>query len=169
VPEYRALEGFIYAVSPFNFTAIGANLPATPAMMGNTVVWKPAHSAMLSNYYVMKLFEEAGLPPGVINLVAGDPVAITRTSCTPDLRRRPLHRLDGGLQQLLEDHRRQHLHVPQLPAHRGETGGKDFIVVHPSADPEALARPSSAVRSSIRARSAAQRRAPTFPRASLAS
>ena len=75
--EYRALEGFIYAISPFNFTAIGANLSGTPAMMGNTVVWKPAHTAMLSNYYVMKLFEEAGLPPGVINFIAGDAPQIT--------------------------------------------------------------------------------------------
>ncbi|MDX1495907.1 MAG: aldehyde dehydrogenase family protein, partial [Longimicrobiales bacterium] len=69
--QYRALEGFVYAVSPFNFTAIGANLPGSPALMGNTSVWKPSPSAMLSNYYVMKLFEEAGLPPGVINFVQG--------------------------------------------------------------------------------------------------
>ena len=68
--EYRALEGFIYAVTPFNFTAIGANLSGTPAMMGNTVVWKPGRTSMLSNYYVLKLLEEAGLPAGVINFVA---------------------------------------------------------------------------------------------------
>src|SRR5687767_9457615 len=70
--DYRALEGFVYAVTPFNFTSIAGNLPTAPALMGNTVVWKPASSAMLSAYYIMKLLEEAGLPPGVINLVAGD-------------------------------------------------------------------------------------------------
>src|SRR5687767_6896359 len=70
--EYRPLEGFVFAVTPFNFTSIAGNLPTSPALMGNTVVWKPASSAMLSAYYIMKLLEEAGLPPGVINLVAGD-------------------------------------------------------------------------------------------------
>ncbi|HWP72398.1 MAG TPA: aldehyde dehydrogenase family protein, partial [Gemmatimonadaceae bacterium] len=70
--DYRALEGFVYAVSPFNFTAIGGNLSTSPAMMGNVAVWKPASSAMLSAYYVMKLLEEAGVPPGVINFVPGD-------------------------------------------------------------------------------------------------
>src|SRR5690606_12263481 len=75
--EYRNLEGFVYAVSPFNFTAIGGNLSSAPALMGNTIIWKPASSAMLSAYYVMKLMEEAGMPPGVINFVPGDPREIT--------------------------------------------------------------------------------------------
>src|SRR5215216_7554276 len=70
--EYRPLEGFVYAVTPFNFTSIAGNLPTAPALMGNTVIWKPASSAMLSAYYLMKLLEEAGLPPGVINFVPGD-------------------------------------------------------------------------------------------------
>src|SRR5450759_86177 len=70
--EYRGLEGFVYAVTPFNFTSIGGNLPTAPALMGNTVIWKPASSAMLSAHYLMKLLEEAGLPPGVINFVPGD-------------------------------------------------------------------------------------------------
>src|SRR5690606_32141281 len=74
--DYRPLERFVYAVTPFNFTAIAANLPTAPALMGNTVVWKPSNKAMLSGYYIVKLLEEAGLPPGVINFVPGDPVAI---------------------------------------------------------------------------------------------
>src|SRR6185295_207537 len=75
--EHRPLEGFVYAVTPFNFTAIGANLPTAPALMGNTVVWKPAATAALSNYMVMRLLEEAGLPPGVINFVPGDSAQIS--------------------------------------------------------------------------------------------
>ena len=75
--EYRALEGFVYAVTPFNFTSIAANLPTAPALMGNTVVWKPASSAMFSAHYLMELLEEAGMPPGVINLVPGDPAQIS--------------------------------------------------------------------------------------------
>jgi len=137
--EYRALEGFIYAVSPFNFTAIGANLPGTPAMMGNTVVWKPAQSATLSNYLVMKLFEEAGLPPGVVNFVAGDPVAISDvtfrhpsfagvhfTGSTPVFQ---------SFWKTIGDHIGTYRTYPRIV---GETGGKDFIVAHPSADVAAL-------------------------------
>src|SRR6478609_7049390 len=75
--EYRALEGFVYAVSPFNFTSIAANLPTAPALMGNTVVWKPASSAMFSAHYLMQLFQAAGMPPGVINLIPGDPAVIS--------------------------------------------------------------------------------------------
>ena len=76
--EYRALEGFVYAVTPFNFTAIGGNLTTAPALMGNTVIWKPAASAMLSGYYTMRLLEAAGMPPGVINFLPGDPVQISQ-------------------------------------------------------------------------------------------
>jgi 1-pyrroline-5-carboxylate dehydrogenase len=137
--EYRALEGFVYAVSPFNFTAIGANLPGTPAMMGNTVVWKPAHSAMLSNYYVMKLFEEAGLPPGVINFVAGDAVAITG-----NLLSQPTFTgvhftgstsVFNSFWKTIGEKMGTYRTYPRIV---GETGGKDFIVVHPSADPAAV-------------------------------
>src|SRR5690348_10397304 len=78
--DYRPLEGFVYAVTPFNFTSIAGNLPTAPALMGNTVIWKPAASAMLSAYYIMKLLEEAGLPPGVINFLPGDPVAISNVA-----------------------------------------------------------------------------------------
>ncbi len=77
--EHRALEGFVYAITPFNFTAIGGNLPTAPAMMGNVAVWKPSHTAMLSNYYVMKLLQEAGLPPGVINFLPGDSVQVSNS------------------------------------------------------------------------------------------
>ena len=84
--EYRGLEGFVYAVSPFNFTSIGGNLTTAPALMGNTVVWKPASSAMYSAYYLMKLYEEAGMPPGVINFVAGDAAMISKVLLShPDL------------------------------------------------------------------------------------
>jgi 1-pyrroline-5-carboxylate dehydrogenase len=137
--EYRALEGFIYAISPFNFTAIGANLPGTPAMMGNVAVWKPAHSAMLSNYYVMKLFEEAGLPPGVINMIAGDAVEITANAM-----RQPtfagVHFTGStavfqSFWKTIGDNIQNYRSYPRIV---GETGGKDFIAVHPSADAGAV-------------------------------
>src|SRR5205814_8520828 len=75
--DYRPLEGFVYTVTPFNFTSIGGNLSSAPALMGNSVIWKPASATVYSNYYVFKLFEAAGLPPGVINLVPGDPVTVS--------------------------------------------------------------------------------------------
>jgi 1-pyrroline-5-carboxylate dehydrogenase len=137
--QYRALEGFIYAVSPFNFTAIGANLPGTPAMMGNTVIWKPAHSAMLSNYYVMKLFQESGLPPGVINMIAGDPVEITaKLMAQPTFA--GVHftgstDVFSSFWKTIGDNISTYRSYPRIV---GETGGKDFIVVHPSADREAV-------------------------------
>jgi len=137
--EYRALEGFVYAVSPFNFTAIGANLGGTPAMMGNTVVWKPAHSAMLSNYYVMKLFEEAGLPPGVINFVAGDAVEIT-AGLMPQPTLAGVHftgstGVFNSFWKTIGDNMSTYKAYPRIV---GETGGKDFIVAHPSADMAAV-------------------------------
>ena len=139
--EYRPLEGFVYAITPFNFTAIGGNLPTAPALMGNTVLWKPASSAMLSAWYTLKLLEEAGLPPGVINFVPGDAAMISEVALEPPRpRRRALHRL----------HRRSSTRCGRRSgpgcrataptrASSGETGGKDFIVAHPSADPQALA------------------------------
>src|SRR5258708_22085484 len=81
--EYRGLEGFVYAVTPFNFTSIAANLPTAPALMGNTVVWKPASSAMFAAHYLMKLYDEAGMPPSVINLVAGDAAMISKPLLRP--------------------------------------------------------------------------------------
>jgi 1-pyrroline-5-carboxylate dehydrogenase len=138
--EYRPLEGFVFAVTPFNFTAIAGNLPSSAAMMGNAVVWKPASSAMVSAYYLMRLFEEAGLPPGVINLVygsgaeIGDAALSSRhlagvhfTGSTP---------VFNGMFKTIGDNIDTYLNYPRLV---GETGGKDFIVAHPSADPDAVA------------------------------
>ncbi len=138
--EYRALEGFVYAVTPFNFTSIAANLPTAPALMGNTVVWKPASSAMLSAYYLTKLFEAAGMPPGVINVVSGDPVEISSVVLS--------HRDLAGVHftgsttvfnrvwQTIGAAVSNYRSYPRLV---GETGGKDFILAHPSADVAALA------------------------------
>ena len=139
--EYRALEGFVYAVTPFNFTSIAANLPTAPALMGNTVVWKPASSAMFSAHYLMQLLEEAGLPPGVINFVAGDAGDdLRRPAVASRPGRRALHRQHRGLQRHVEDDRRVDVaRYRSYPRIVGETGGKDFIIAHPSADPAALA------------------------------
>ena len=139
--EYRPLEGFVFAVSPFNFTCIGGNLSSTPALMGSTVVWKPASTAALSAYYYMRLLQEAGLPDGVINLVYGSGATIgERRAREPRPRRHPLHRLDRGLQRHVEDGRRRtSRRYRSYPRIVGETGGKDFILAHPSADAEAVA------------------------------
>ena len=139
--DYRPLEGFVYAVTPFNFTSIAGNLPTAPALMGNTVVWKPASSAIPSAYYILRLLEAAGLPPGVINFVPGNAAdRLRRRPQPPRPRRRPLHRLDRGLQLDVEDDRRRAwTATARYPRIVGETGGKDFIVAHASADPQALA------------------------------
>lgn len=138
--DYRALEGFVYAVSPFNFTAIGGNLPGSPAMMGNTVIWKPASSAMLSAYYVMKLLEAAGLPPGVINFLPGDAAPISdRLLMQRDLA--GVHftgstSVFNSMWKTIGANMAQYRTYPRIV---GETGGKDFIIAHPSADAHALA------------------------------
>ena len=138
--EYRPLEGFIYAVSPFNFTAIGGNLAGAPALMGNVVLWKPASSAMLSAYYVMRLLEAAGMPPGVINFVPGDAVSITNVILDhPDLAGIHFTGSTGvfnSMWQKVGQNLDKYRGYPRLV---GETGGKDFIVVHPSADPQEVA------------------------------
>lgn len=136
--DYRPLEGFVYAVTPFNFTAIAGNLPCAPAMMGNTVIWKPSSTAKLSAHWVMKLLLEAGLPDGVINLVYGDPQAITgQLLDDPDLA--GLH-FTGSTRVFDAIHRtiagRRYRNYPRLV---GETGGKNFTLAHPSADVDALA------------------------------
>ena len=137
--EYRPLEGFVYAVSPFNFTAIGANLAGIPAMVGCGVLWKPSKHAVLSGYYTYKLLEEAGLPPGVINFVPGNPVEITNVALS--------HRDFAGLhftgstdvfQSLWTTVGKNIARYRSYPRLVGETGGKDFIVAHPSADRAAL-------------------------------
>jgi 1-pyrroline-5-carboxylate dehydrogenase len=136
--SYRPLEGFVYAVSPFNFTAIAANLAAAPAMMGNVVVWKPSSTSVLSNYFLMKLYEEAGLPPGVINFVPGSGQAISGVVLeAPELA--GLHFTGStavfrGLWKGIAANLEKYRGYPRIV---GETGGKNFIFVDPSADPEA--------------------------------
>jgi 1-pyrroline-5-carboxylate dehydrogenase len=138
--DYRALEGFVYAVTPFNFTSIGGNLPTAPALMGNTVVWKPASSAMLSAYYIMKLLEAAGLPPGVINFVPGDAAAISEVTLgSRDLAGVHFTGSTAVFNSMWKTIGANMSRYASYPRIVGETGGKDFIVAHPSADPQALA------------------------------
>ena len=138
--DYRPLEGFVYAVTPFNFTSIAGNLPSAPALMGNAVVWKPASSAMLSAYWMMKLFEEAGVPPGVINFVPGDPVPISNTLLSHrDLAGVHFTGSTGVFNSMWKTIGENMGRYRSYPRIVGETGGKDFIVAHASADPQALA------------------------------
>jgi 1-pyrroline-5-carboxylate dehydrogenase len=137
--DYRPLEGFVYAVTPFNFTSIAGNLPTAPALMGNTVVWKPASSAMLSAYYIMKLLEEAGLPPGVINFVAGDAGVISdKVLAHRDLAGVHFTGSTGVFNSMWKTIGASMSRYKSYPRIVGETGGKDFIVAHASADPVAL-------------------------------
>jgi 1-pyrroline-5-carboxylate dehydrogenase len=137
--EYRPLEGFVFAVTPFNFTSIGANLPTAPAVLGNTVVWKPASTAVFSGYYIYKLLEAAGLPPGVINFLPGDAGAISGAVLPhPDLAGIHFTGSTGVFQQLWRTVGENIARYRAYPRLVGETGGKDFIVAHPSADPAAL-------------------------------
>ena len=137
--EYRPLEGFVFAVTPFNFTSIGGNLPTAPALLGNTVLWKPASTSILSNYYLFKLLEAAGLPPGVINFVpgrgasVGDPVfaspefaGLHFTGSTATFQ---------GMWKTISGRLPGYKSYPRIV---GETGGKDFVFAHPSADARAL-------------------------------
>ncbi|HEX3160294.1 MAG TPA: L-glutamate gamma-semialdehyde dehydrogenase [Gemmatimonadaceae bacterium] len=137
--DYRPLEGFVYAVTPFNFTSIAGNLPTAPALMGNTVLWKPAASAMLSAYHIMRLLEEAGLPPGVINLVSGDARMISDVALAHrDLAGVHFTGSTGVFNSMWETIGRNMGRYRSYPRIVGETGGKDFIVAHASADVEAL-------------------------------
>ena len=138
--DYRPLEGFVYAVTPFNFTSIAGNLPTAPALMGNTVLWKPAASAMLSAYYIMKLLEEAGLPPGVINLVPGDAVKISNVALSHrDLAGVHFTGSTAVFNNMWQVIGAQMAGYASYPRIVGETGGKNFILAHASADPQALA------------------------------
>ncbi|HEY3112310.1 MAG TPA: L-glutamate gamma-semialdehyde dehydrogenase [Gemmatimonadaceae bacterium] len=137
--DYRPLEGFVYAVTPFNFTSIAGNLPTAPALMGNTVIWKPASSAMLSAYYIMKLLEEAGLPSGVINFVAGDPALISdKLLAHRDLAGVHFTGSTTVFNSMWKTIGASMSRYRSYPRIVGETGGKDFIVAHASADPAAL-------------------------------
>ena len=138
--EYRPLEGFVYAVTPFNFTSIAGNLPTAPALMGNTVVWKPASSAMLSAYYIMRLLQEAGLPPGVINFVPGEASKVSDVLLnSPDLAGIHFTGSTGVFNMMWRKVGENIGRYKTYPRLVGETGGKDFIVAHPSADPAELA------------------------------
>ena len=137
--DYRSLEGFVYAVTPFNFTAIAGNLPTAPALMGNTVVWKPSHSQQLAAQLTMELLEEAGMPPGVINMVAGHGREVSEVALGhPEFA--GLHFTGStavfqGLWQQIGSNLTTYRHYPRIV---GETGGKDFVLAHPSADPEVV-------------------------------
>jgi 1-pyrroline-5-carboxylate dehydrogenase len=138
--EYRGLEGFVYAVTPFNFTSIGGNLPTAPALMGNTVVWKPASSSMYSGYYLMRLYEAAGLPPGVINMVAGDAATISKVVLSHrDLAGVHFTGSTAVFNDMWKTIGAAMGTYRSYPRIVGETGGKDFILAHPSADVQALA------------------------------
>jgi 1-pyrroline-5-carboxylate dehydrogenase len=138
--EYRALEGFVLAVTPFNFTAIAANLPTAPALMGNAVVWKPASSAVLSGWYLLKLLEAAGLPPGVVNFVPGPGAAVGDAAlASPHLAGLHFTGSTGvfnGMWRTIAANLEKYRGYPRIV---GETGGKDFVFVHPSADAGAAA------------------------------
>jgi 1-pyrroline-5-carboxylate dehydrogenase len=137
--DYRPLEGFVYAITPFNFTAIAGNLPAAPALMGNTVVWKCASSTVFSNYMVMKVFEAAGLPPGVINFVPGDAAVVSeQVLAHPDLGGIHFTGSTGVFNALWHRVGANLANYRSYPRVVGETGGKDFILAHPSADPAAV-------------------------------
>ena len=137
--EYRPLEGFVLAVTPFNFTSIAANLPTAPALLGNTVLWKPASTAIVSAWWLLQLLEAAGLPPGVVNLVPGPGKAIADVAlASPDLA--GVHFTGStatfhSIWRTVAEHLGHHRAYPRLV---GETGGKDFVFAHPSADPDAL-------------------------------
>jgi len=137
--DYRPLDGFVYAITPFNFTAIAGNLPSAPALLGNTVLWKPSPTQQFAAHFTMRLLEAAGLPPGVINLLPGDGVAVSTVALAhPDLA--GIHftgstRTFQHLWQTVGSNIASYRTYPRLV---GETGGKDFVVAHPSADPDVL-------------------------------
>lgn len=135
--EYRALEGFIAAITPFNFTAIAGNLPAAPAMLGNTIVWKPSDTQMLSAYYTMNLFRVSGLPDGVINFIGADgPEFGQQVLSHRDLAGVHFTGSTGTFQHIWKTVGQNISQYRSYPRLVGETGGKDFVFVHPSADVE---------------------------------
>ena len=137
--EYRPLEGFVLAITPFNFTSIAGNLPTAPALLGNVVVWKPSPTQQLAAHYTMRLLEAAGLPPGVINLVTGDGQAVSRVALThPDLAGIHFTGSTATFQHLWRTVGENITRYRNYPRVVGETGGKDFVIVHPSADPAAI-------------------------------
>ncbi|GAA0957476.1 L-glutamate gamma-semialdehyde dehydrogenase [Actinocorallia libanotica] len=137
--EYRPLEGFVLAITPFNFTSIAGNLPTAPALLGNTVVWKPSPTQGFSAHFLMRLLEEAGLPPGVVNLVTGDHRAVAEAAVPhPDLAGIHFTGSTATFQTLWAAVGQGIAGYRSYPRLVGETGGKDFVVAHPSADPAEL-------------------------------
>lgn len=137
--DYRPLEGFVYAVSPFNFTAIGANLPTAPAIMGNVALWKPATTAIYSNYLVMRALMDSGLPPGVINFIPADASTISELVLShKDLAGIHFTGSTRVFNQLWTRVGQSVGHYKSYPRIVGETGGKNFVFAHPTADVEAL-------------------------------
>src|SRR5215469_1443020 len=137
--EYRPLEGFVLAITPFNFTSIAGNLPTAPALLGNVVLWKPSHTQQFSAHYMMRLFEAAGLPPGVINLVTGWGQSVTRVAVPhPDLAGIHFTGSTGTFHRLWQAVGENIAGYHGYPRLVGETGGKDFVIAHPSADEDVL-------------------------------
>jgi 1-pyrroline-5-carboxylate dehydrogenase len=138
--EYRPLEGFVLAITPFNFTSIAGNLPTAPALLGNVVIWKPSPTQQLAAHFIMRLLEAAGLPPGVINLVTGDGQAVSQVALPhPDLAGIHFTGSTGTFQHLWRTVGENIARYRNYPRVVGETGGKDFVIAHPSADPHSLA------------------------------
>jgi len=137
--DHRPLEGFVLAITPFNFTAIAANLPLAPALMGNTVVWKPSPTQQLAAHHTMRLLEAAGLPPGVVNMVTGNGQAVSEVALAdPHLAGIHFTGSTRTFQALWQQVAQRLPHYRAYPRLVGETGGKDFVIAHPSADPTAL-------------------------------
>ena len=137
--EYRPLEGFVLAITPFNFTAIAGNLPTAPALLGNVVVWKPSHTQQLAAHYTMRVLEAAGLPPGVINVVTGSGQPVSRVALPhPDLAGIHFTGSTGTFQHMWRTVGENIAGYRGYPRLVGETGGKDFVIAHPSADPDVL-------------------------------
>jgi 1-pyrroline-5-carboxylate dehydrogenase len=137
--DHRPLEGFVYAITPFNFTAIAGNLPSAPALLGNTVVWKPSPSQQFAAHFTMRLFEAAGLPPGVINMLPGDGVAVSEVALAdPDLAGIHFTGSTKVFQLLWQTVGQNIARYRTYPRLVGETGGKDFVIAHPSAQADPL-------------------------------
>jgi 1-pyrroline-5-carboxylate dehydrogenase len=137
--DHRPLEGFVYAITPFNFTAIAGNLPTAPALMGNTVLWKPSPTQQVAAHHTMRLLEEAGMPPGVINLLPGDGLDVSSVALShPDLAGIHFTGSTATFQHLWRSVGENITTYRSYPRIVGETGGKDFIVAHPSADADVL-------------------------------
>jgi 1-pyrroline-5-carboxylate dehydrogenase len=137
--DHRPLEGFVYAITPFNFTAIAGNLPTAPALMGNTVIWKPSPTQQFAAHLTMQLLEEAGMPPGVINMLPGDGIDVSKVLLNhPDLAGIHFTGSTATFQHLWQEVGANLTSYRSYPRIVGETGGKDFIVAHPSADVDVL-------------------------------